>query len=307
MFPIGWHVLLCVGRPLAFDLVCLDGLTIALRSTAAAAVISLSTSVSEQQFTTRSASIFHSTLLWVPESQQLSSTGIMASEHRTSALPSKGFAVVEEKQRQPVDTAQASLPITSESCVGYRHPYITGLYGILAVQSFVWTYLQTFVPAVVSSETSGPAYQVVIRDIFSVLFWNSSFIYNFFIILSMRNAAISFLDKPNGQTFSATIIHRIFRMVIIVCAGSGMATLIYSQIGVGYIDEFKTELPNDSIETPMKTYNGLSAVNSLFNFFWLTSDFYTQAANNFWPTGTLWVSSVIYYEVSFCRLEMCPH
>lgn len=177
-----------------------------------------------------------------------------------------------------------------------RHSYITGLYGVLAIESFIWTYFSTFIPALVSSQTDGPAYQTILRAIFSVPFWNTTLIGNFFIILSLRNVAVTFLEKPTGQSFSGTVVRRMIRMPLIICMASGMATLIFSQIGVEFITQFKNTLPNESISTPAKVYNGLAAVNSLFNFFWITTDFQSQAANAFWPTATLWVQSIIYYQ-----------
>ncbi|PPJ50464.1 hypothetical protein CBER1_06749 [Cercospora berteroae] len=178
-----------------------------------------------------------------------------------------------------------------------HHVYITGLRGVLVIQSFIWTYFQTFIPTLVSRDTPGPVYQDLLREILSVPLWNQSLIYNFFIILSMRTIAVSFLAIPNGQSYAATIIRRNVRMVVILCAGSGMATLIFSRIGVGYINEFKQKLPNKSIMTPTTVYDGGAAFNSLFNLFWLTYDHYKQAANKFWPTATLWSYTVYFLMV----------
>ena len=178
--------------------------------------------------------------------------------------------------------------------------YITGLRGILVIQSFFWTFFQTFIPTLVSNTTDGPVYQDLLREIFSVPLWNESLIYNFFIILSMRTIAVSFLTIPTGQTYAATIIRRNVRLVILLCVGSGMATLIFSQIGTDFIDEFKNDLPNDSIQTPAIVSSGGAAFNSLFNLFWLSYDHYQQAANTFWPTMTLWAPSIMYFQVGRC-------
>lgn len=75
-----------------------------------------------------------------------------------------------------------------------------------------------------------------------------------------------------------------------------MATLIFSQIGTQFIDKFKNDLPNDSIQTPTVVPNGGAAFNSLFNLFWLSYDHYKQAANTFWPTMTLWAPSIMYFQ-----------
>lgn len=179
-----------------------------------------------------------------------------------------------------------------------RHPYITGLRGILVVQSFIWLFFETFIPTLTSSKTPGPAYQDILRYVLSVPLWNASLIYNFFIVLSMRTICVSFLENPTGQTYAATIIRRTVRIVLAVGAASGISMMIFSQIGTQYINEFKTKLPNESISTPSVVQDGGAAIGALFTIFWLTGDWYTQAANTFWPSATLWVPSVIYYQVS---------
>ena len=179
-----------------------------------------------------------------------------------------------------------------------KYHYITGLRGILVLESLLWVFLQTFVPTVASSQTPGPEYQVILREVLSVPFWNASLIYNFFIILSMRTICVSFLQNPSGQSYAATVIRRIVRLTFALSIGSGMATLIFSQIGTDFVNDFKSKLPNNSIDAPVKVHDGLAAVNSLFDLFWLTDKFYAQAANSFWPTGTLWAPSVMYFQVS---------
>lgn len=191
--------------------------------------------------------------------------------------------------------------ITTTDRTGH-HLYITGLRGILVIESFVWTFFITFIPTLASptvgsQATPGPVYQDILREILSVPLWNYSFVYNFFIILSMRTIPVTFLQHPTGQTYAASVIRRIVRMVLLICIASGMATGIYSAIGVDFINDFKTRLPNRSIETPTPPYSGVAAANSLFQLFWITGDFANQAANNFWPTATLWVPSIIYFQV----------
>lgn len=179
-----------------------------------------------------------------------------------------------------------------------QHLHLTGLRGILVIESFLWAFFELFIPTLVSETTQGPSYQGFLRRIFSVPLWNADLIHNFFIILSMRTICISFLGNPTGQVYAATVIRRIIRMVVILCIGSGMATLIFTQIGTGYIDNFKAELPNQTVKTPVKAHDAVAALNSLFDLFWITADFYTQAANRSFPSATLWVPSVIYFQVS---------
>lgn len=205
---------------------------------------------------------------------------------------------VEAVGPSPQHGAMATLKgvVTADRTNQYLH--LTGLRGILVLEGFFWTFFEVFIPTLVSELNQGPEYQAFLRRIFSVPFWNRDLIHNFFIILSMRTICNSFLENPTGQTYAATVVRRIVRMVVIICMGSSMATLIFTQIGTGYIDNFKTELPNETIKTPAVAHNAVAALNSLFNLFWITTDFSAQAANTFWPNATLWVSSIIYFQVS---------
>ena len=55
---------------------------------------------------------------------------------------------------------------------GYE--YLMGVRGLLAIQSFLWVFLTTFVPTAVkdSQNPTGPGYQIFLRKILSVIFWN---------------------------------------------------------------------------------------------------------------------------------------
>ncbi|KAF2717266.1 hypothetical protein K431DRAFT_334501 [Polychaeton citri CBS 116435] len=178
-------------------------------------------------------------------------------------------------------------------------PYLTGLRGILVLESLLWIYFQTFIPALVPNNrtpTPGPSSQKAIRDIFSPLLWNGSFIASFFLVLSARSICVKFLASAGPQTLAGTLIRRTVRMVLSIAFASGIAMAILKSIGTGYIDDFKAALPNESIATPGTAENGLVALNSMFDLFWVVRDFSTQAANTFWPSGTLWSPSLIYYQ-----------
>nr|POF21103.1 hypothetical protein CFP56_66517 [Quercus suber] len=181
-------------------------------------------------------------------------------------------------------------------CSHQKTSYLLGLRGILAIQSFIWIFFSTFIPALVSNVTPGPKYQEILREVFSVPFWNASLISSFFILLSMRTICVRFLSHPTPNCCGGTFIRRIVRFVVLLSIASGLGTLILAQIGTQYIDVFKATLPNMTIETPVTAYSALAALNSIFDLFWLTTGFATQAANTFWPSATLWVPSVIYYQ-----------
>ncbi|KAK3046136.1 hypothetical protein LTR09_012362 [Extremus antarcticus] len=174
--------------------------------------------------------------------------------------------------------------------------YLTGLRGILVLESVFWIFFQTFIPALVTDDAHGPTYQHVLRIVLSVPFWNESLIISFFIILSARTICVPFLQNPCAATYARSLIRRPLRMAISLSIASGLAILILSQLGTAYIDEFKSTLPNDSVSTPATAQSAIVAFNSIFDLFWIVTDFSEQAANAFWPSATLWCPSLIYYQ-----------
>lgn len=174
--------------------------------------------------------------------------------------------------------------------------HLTGLRGILVLESLAWIFFQTFVPALVSNGTPGQTYQRILRLVLSVPFWNESLISSFFIILSARTICVPFLQNPRPTTYAGSLIRRPLRIAISLSIATGLGFLILSQLGTAYIDKFKSILPNESVSTPATAPSALVAFNSIFDLFWIESDFSDQAANTFWPTATLWCPSLIYYQ-----------
>ncbi|KAF2810384.1 uncharacterized protein BDZ99DRAFT_416727 [Mytilinidion resinicola] len=178
--------------------------------------------------------------------------------------------------------------------------YLIGVRGLLAVQSFLWVFLTTFVPATVANaaNSDGPLYQKIIRKTFSVLFWNDALIYSTFIFLSARTLCLPFLKDGSRQTIASSVFRRGLRMWFPTAVSFALATLIFSQSGVAYIDDFKTRTGNVSIATPRQIPSFLNWFNSMFDVFWVTKFTNLQAANTAFPSQTLWTITTI-YEQSF--------
>lgn len=176
------------------------------------------------------------------------------------------------------------------------HSYLHGIRGLLAISSIAWIFLQTFVPATVSNETDGPPYQKTIRYVFAPLLWNESLISAFFFTLSARSICVRFLEQPKSVAYAGSIIRRIIRMSLAVGLASGIASGIFRGLGTDYILEFQDLLPNRSINAPRIPNNGLTALNSMFDMFWVVRVYYYQAANRFWPSMTIWNLSLIYQQ-----------
>ena len=207
--------------------------------------------------------------------------------------------------------ATRSLEEKSASFVS-GHEYLLGLRGLLVIESFLWVFLQTFVPAAVkdATETSdGPLYQSILRKTLSVLFWNKNLLYSFFIMLSARTLCIPFLKNPSKTVVASAAFRRGLRLWFPTAVALAIVTLAFSQLGLGYVDEFKAATGNVAFETPYFLRSALVYFNSVFNLFWTTTDFSTQAGSIAFPSQTLWIVNVIYTQsyTVFMTMVIIPY
>lgn len=179
-----------------------------------------------------------------------------------------------------------------------EHDYIIGLRGFFTIESFIWIFLQTFIPASVkdTNNTSGSRYQLILRNVLSVIFWNETLLYSFFITLSARTICIPFLKDPTKANLVGAIFRRGLRLWFPVATALAIVKAIFSWIGFAYIETFKDYIGNDSIDTPYEIPNALVYFNSVFNLFWTTNNFSHQGGSNAFPSQTLWVVNVIYSQ-----------
>jgi hypothetical protein len=191
----------------------------------------------------------------------------------------------------PQTTASQSPPRDSD-----KRLYLYGIRGILAICGVTTVFVQTFVPRLAWKDAEGPAYQNVLRVIFSPVLWDEHLLTSFFFILSAYAIALPFLSDPKPSTFAGSIIRRVVRLVVAVALASGISSGVFAGLGTTYIERFIEIVPNNHINAPLVPENGLVALNSMFNIFWVVKDFYNQAANAFWPTQTLWNLSLIFCQ-----------
>lgn len=194
---------------------------------------------------------------------------------------------------------------------GPEQGYLLGLRGFLVIQSFLWVFLQTFVPVAVkdSANTIGPTYEKIVRQSLSVLFWNDSLIYSSFILLSARTICIPYLRNPNKTAVASAVFRRGLRLWFPTAVALAIVKILSSTIGTAYIDEFKRETGNFSFETPYDMPNALVYFNSVFNLFWTNNKFFEQAGNTAFPSQTLWIVNVIYSQsyTVYLTMVIIPH
>lgn len=131
--------------------------------------------------------------------------------------------------------------------------YLLGVRGFLVIQTFLWVFLQTFLPTAVkdSANASGPLYAKVLRDTFSVLFWNEGLLYSAFILLSARTVCIPFISNPSKVAVASAVFRRGLRLWFPVAVSLALVKIPSSAIGTAYIDQFRTHTGNITINTPI--------------------------------------------------------
>ena len=184
--------------------------------------------------------------------------------------------------------------------------YLLGLRGFLAIQSFLWVFLRTFVPAAVkdSGIDSGPTYERILRQSLSVLFWNDSLIYSSFIFLSARTICLSYLRNPSKTAAASAIFRRGVRLWFPTAVSLAIVKILSSTIGTTHLDQYKRETGYTSLEVPYEIPNALAYFNSFFNLFWTHDKDFDQAGNTAFPSQTLWTVDVIYSQSYTIYLTM---
>jgi hypothetical protein len=188
--------------------------------------------------------------------------------------------------------------ITETPPIVSGYDYLTGVRGALVIQAFVWTFLITFVPAAVkdSNNVDGPPYQVLLRKIVSVIFWNEGLIYSSIILLSARTVCLPFLQTSPVQTLASTLFRRTLNLFFPVAVALAIIAITFHETGTAYIDTFMADTLNKSINDPYIIKNAVIYWNSLFMLFWTTTEYTSQAASLAFPSSTLWALSTIYQQ-----------
>ncbi|KAF2732264.1 hypothetical protein EJ04DRAFT_578516 [Polyplosphaeria fusca] len=176
--------------------------------------------------------------------------------------------------------------------------YLIGLRGVFVVQCFMFVFFQTFAPAAVpdSKNTEGPKSQVVLRKVIGVLLWNESLIYSWIIFLSARTLCLPFLSNPSRQICASQIFRRAMRIGIPVFVAFSLSAAAFSTTSTQYISDFMQLTGNISTNVPFRMRNFLVYFNSLFDLFWLNKWYSSQAGNQAFPSGTLWIVSVLFQQ-----------
>lgn len=202
---------------------------------------------------------------------------------------------------QLLSTPLTSVFSTTSSLSSTRlasQDYLIGLRGIVVLQSFLFVFFQVFLPTAVpdSKNQDGPLYQTILRKSFSVIFVNESLIYSWIIFLSARTIALPYLNNTTREVCASSIFRRSIRLWLPTFVAFSIAVAAFTAANTAYITDFFTRTGNVSTETPMRMRNFLVYFNSLFDIFWVNKQYSYQAANKAFPSGTMWIVSVLFQQ-----------
>ncbi|RMZ88179.1 hypothetical protein DV736_g4599, partial [Chaetothyriales sp. CBS 134916] len=198
----------------------------------------------------------------------------------------------------PNEVKQALGKFKNSIPTAYEQTYLYGFRGFLVIQTFLWMFLQTFVPVAVaaSSNYKGPLYQKMLRKTLSVLFWNENLLYGTVIFLSARCLAIPFLRNPSKQILARSMMTRGITLWFPVAVALAIVKIASNTMGQNYIYLFQQATGNYSMSVPYYIPNAFAYFNSVFNLFWVTRNFNIQAGSTAFPTQTLWIINAIYSQ-----------
>lgn len=193
----------------------------------------------------------------------------------------------------------------------HEQAYLIGFRGILVIQGFLWVFLQTFAPTTVyaSDNLDGPYAQEIVRKVLSVLCWNEYFLYGSIIFLSARSIAIPFFRNPTKETIARTLLTRSLSLCIPVAISLAIVKGSFTTTFINTITEFKTNIDNLSLTIPYQLPTTLSYWNSVFDLFWTTHGFESQAGSLAFPTQTLWLINAVYIQsyTVYMTMVIVPH
>ncbi|EDU41795.1 Acyl-transf-3 domain containing protein [Pyrenophora tritici-repentis] len=192
----------------------------------------------------------------------------------------------------------SSVATTPTTTVTLDQNHLVGLRGLLVLQSFLFVFFQAFLPdaAIDSKNFNGPAYQTGIRKSISVILANGPLIYGWIIFLSARTICLPYISNKSREVCASSVFRRSIRLWIPTFVAYSLSAAAFSTTSTDYISDFLTSTNNVSTIAPLRMSNFLIYFNSLFELFWVNKNYASQAANLAFPSGTLWIVSVLFQQ-----------
>ena len=196
----------------------------------------------------------------------------------------------------------------------HEQGYLLGIRGLLVIETFLFVFLQTFVPVAIPDTDSdgkahGPLYQIILRKTLAPIFWNENLLYASFIFLSARSIAIPFIRNPSRTRVAGAVFRRGISLWFPVAVALAIVKIAFTKSYLNYIFQFTTKTGNTSISVPYLIPNAFAYFNSVFDLFWTTRDYQIQAGNTAFPSQSLWIVNAIYQQsyTIYVTMIMIPY
>jgi hypothetical protein len=121
-------------------------------------------------------------------------------------------------------------------------------------------------------------------------------VYSGIILLSARTVCLPFLKTSTSSTLASAVFRRTATLFLPVAVSLAIIATIFNLESTQHISQFITKTENRSITVPYQISNATIYFNSLFMLFWTTNGYTSQAASLAFPSGILWVLSVVYQQ-----------
>ncbi|KAK5717702.1 hypothetical protein LTR15_008541 [Elasticomyces elasticus] len=211
------------------------------------------------------------------------------------------------------DSKAEKPPMAHLSAHDDAQTYLTGVRGCLAIMSFLWVFMDTFLPAAAegAADVDVPGDYAGLRKSLSVFFWNGSLIYSSIIFLSARTICLPFLLNPTKLTLASAVVRRGLRLwfptavALIICYAIFTKTLT-----TDYLAEFDAQTANATLTADLWIMpNSLSNFNSIFEIFWVANSLSAQSGNWAFPTQTLWVITAVFQQsyTAYTTMVIIPY
>lgn len=189
-----------------------------------------------------------------------------------------------------------------------RYRYLEGLRGFLALETLLYIYFRLLAPAAATDTdvdntypapflTDAPAWQTGLRKGLQPIFWNSTLLSSFFIILSARVAALTFLERRTPTTLAGAVFRRPLRLLFPVIFGLAFTSILSRAGAFNSAAEFATRTQNQIAQPPRLWTNFIEFFNACFTLFFDTSvQKWHPAIAYIPPSGISWTIPVIFQQ-----------
>ncbi|CAO1624208.1 unnamed protein product [Parajaminaea phylloscopi] len=189
-----------------------------------------------------------------------------------------------------------------------RVRWLEGLRGLLALEMLLYIFFRLLAPAIASDTdldgtypaaflSKAPAWHNTLRKALSPLFWNPTLLSTFFLVLSGRVAALTFLERRSATTLAGAVFRRPVRLLLPILVGLAVTSIVSVAKGFGDAQRLSDLTSNSAARPPAIWTSFLEYLNSVFALYFNTNVSLTDRSITFLPpSGLAWVLPVVFQQ-----------